>query len=123
MLVNVNSNGSKLINLNEYGIAPENGKNAIHFKKAGSCKLIINGNEGSIAHLHIKGAKIDSAICLNFNKYFHMMENMKTHLILMMKKFSINGFLKNLLDALDLQIINLHVKFGMILTLKDTQLE
>lgn len=32
--------------------------------------MIINGNEGPIAHLHIKGAKIDSAICLNYNKYF-----------------------------------------------------
>lgn len=70
MIINVNSEGSNLVNINEYGIAPENGKNAIHFKKAGSCKLIINGNEGPIAHLHIKGAKIDSAICLNYNKYF-----------------------------------------------------
>lgn len=71
MIINVNSEcSSNLVNINEYGIAPENGKNAIHFKKAGSCKLIINGNEGPIAHLHIKGAKIDSAICLNYNKYF-----------------------------------------------------
>lgn len=70
MIVKVEFNGSKYVAIHEYGIAPENGKNAIHFKKAGLCKLIINGNEGSIAHLHIKGAKIDSAICLNYNKYF-----------------------------------------------------
>lgn len=124
MIINVNSEcSSNLVNINEYGIAPENGKNAIHFKKAGSCKLIINGNEGPIAHLHIKGAKIDSAICLNYNKYFLMMENMKVNFVQQMKKFCINGFLKNLLDVLDSLIINLHAKFGMILIQKDVQQE
>lgn len=70
MIVKVEFDGSKYVAIHEVGIAPETGPNAIKFKKAGRCKLMINGNEGTIPHFHIKGANIDTAICLHTNKYF-----------------------------------------------------